>query len=224
MDRISTKKRLELQYHLNFWGGKKLLFESQIHLDFKIDRLAITGPVASGKSSLLKIIAGILQPHCCRVVFDENIFTDTKQKKHTPIAKRKVGYLAQESFLFPHLNVHENLLFSPSAKDNPNLEKWINIFGVEQIFSKMPLEISGGERKKICLLQLLLSKPNLLLLDEPLTSLDKKSKYQFLEFIMQFQQDFNLPIIYITHSPEEINIFAKQRIYLKKGKVWKLTN
>ncbi len=224
MDRTSKKKRLEIQYHLNFWGRKNLFFESQVHLDLKIDRLVITGPIASGKSSFLKIIAGILQPDFCRVVFDGEIFIDTKQKKYNPIHKRKLGYLLQEAFLFPYLNVRENLLFSPMAKDNPNLEKWIDNFGVAQILSKMPLEISGGERKKICLLQILLSKPNLLLLDEPLTSLDKRSKYQFLEFIMQFQQDFNLPVIYVTHSPEEANIFAKQRIYLKKGKVHKFTH
>ena len=224
MDRIRKKKRLELQYHLNFWQKKTLLFESQINLDLKIDRLVITGAIASGKSSLLKIIAGILQPNFCRVVFGGKIFVDTTQKKYKPIYKRKLGYLLQESFLFPYLNIRKNLLFSPTAKENPNLERWIDIFGVKPILSKMPLEISGGEKKKICLLQILLSKPNLLLLDEPLTSLDRKNKYQFLEFIIQLQQDIHLPIIYVTHSPEEANIFAKQRIYLKKGKIHKLTH
>ena len=144
----TNKKELKINYHLNFFSKKKTIFSSVINLDIKISRLFVYGKVGSGKSSFLKTIAGIIKPKFCELTFDKKIITHTKKKIFTPLYKRKIVYLWQESILFSHLNVLENLLFSNEAKNFSNKNYWINALGIKNLLFKIPEELSGGEKQK----------------------------------------------------------------------------
>ena len=219
MARIFKKKRLELQYKLKLKKKKTVLFSSTINLDIQISRLVITGAVASGKSSLLNIIAGIISPTFAKVSFAGQVFTDTEKNINLPLYLRNLGYLWQKATLFPHLNIKQNLFFAKDAINHPAKERLLEMCEMHSLLDKLPYEISGGEKQKVCLIQTLLRKPNLLLLDEPLSALDLKNKEAMLELLMNINQDFNLPMIYVTHSKDEADIFAEQRIKIDKGEI-----
>lgn len=219
MDRISKQKKLVLSYFLSFKSKQAIFFQSEIKLKLVISRLVITGSIGSGKSSLLKVIAGILTPQKCKVIFDGITFVDSQKKIKLPLNLRKIGYLWQESTLFPHLTIQQNIFFSKTAATHPQQDYWLDLFQLKSLLSKIPSQVSGGEKQKICLLQALLSQPQLLLLDEPLSSLDKKNKHSILDLILQINSDLKIPMIYVTHSETEQKIFAEQTLQMEAGKI-----
>ena len=216
---VTNKKELKINYQLNFLRKKQILFSSVINLDIKISRLFICGKVGSGKSSFLKIIAGIIKPNFCELTFDKKTFTNTKKKIFTPLYQRKVVYLWQESILFSHLTVLENLLFSKEAKNFVNKNYWIEALDLKNLLFKIPEELSGGEKQKISLLQAIFSKPNLLLLDESFSFMDEETKQNCLQILLEFQKKHLTTIIYVSHFTTDEKGFAKEKILLEKGKV-----
>ena len=205
------KKQLVVDYELSFTNKKRTSFYSKIALEMQISRLGVSGEVGSGKSCFLKAIAGVLGLKNCRVIFDGLLL------RNIPLYQRKVVYLWQESSLFPHLNVLQNLYFSPFAKDFPEKNYFLDIFKVHQLLDKNSLELSGGEKQKVCLLQALFSHPRLLLLDEPFSCLDLATKTNLMSAMVDYQKKYKTIIIFASHSTEELIKFSSQRVLLNNG-------
>lgn len=215
----TIKKQLIVNYELCFSKKNKTIFYSKINLNTKISCLGVTGEIGSGKSCFLKAIAGVIEPKHCQIIFDKLEFKNTKTKKNIPLHQRKVVYLWQESSLFPHLNVTQNLFFSPFAKNFPQKEYFLKIFKTQKLMGKMPFELSGGEKQKICLLQALFSCPTLLLLDEPFSCLDEQTKNHFIKILLDYQRKYLTTMIFVSHSQEELAKFSSQQISLVNGAI-----
>ena len=219
MDATTSKKILKINYDLTFKKKNTIIFHSKITLDMNISRLSVFGKVGSGKTCLLKTIAGILKPQQCHIIFDGIELTNSKKKKFIPLHQRRIVYLWQEATLFPHFTVMQNLSAAPAAKFFPKKNHLIDLCGVQKLLNKTPEELSGGEKQKVCLLQALFSCPNLLLLDEPFSSLDENTKKQLMNILVEVQKKHKLAIVYVSHSKEEVETFGLQQLSLEHGQI-----
>ena len=161
----------------------------------KGDFLSIIGRTGSGKTVLLETVAGIHKPK-------GKIVLEGRDITKTPIEKRGIGLVYQDFMLFEHMSVKENLLF-PKNRDMSLYNRLIEQFGLGKLLSRRPKNLSGGEKQKVAIARAILSKPKLLLLDEPLSSIDFSFRYMFLEFIKNIHREFNLTTIYVTHNLKE---------------------
>ena len=170
--------------------------------------LGLVGPSGSGKSTLLDAIAG-LEPGA-RVLLDG--------RDLTPLAahEREIGYVPQDASLFPHLSVRRNLLYSPRAKA---LDDVPAALGIEPLLDRMPRNLSGGERRRVALARALLSRPKLLLLDEPLTGLDDARRREAMELIVRVRSAYKIPMILVSHRADEVAGLAEWSLRLDAGRV-----
>ena len=194
-----------------------------MNLKVKKEVVVVLGEVGSGKTTLLNLISGIVTPDSGRIVLSDEK-TDLNQ---IPLNKRNVGYVLQRLYLFPHLNVIDNVRFGlkrhqkkkKDEKANLRLQNLISILGIESLLNRKIQSLSGGQQQKVALARTLLMEPKVLLLDEPLSNLDIVSK---LELISNFKSIFTvlqIPIIYVTHHPKEAFSLADRVVILNNGKV-----
>lgn len=173
--------------------------------------VAIMGPSGSGKSSLLSYIAGSLAPP---LFGSGQILIEDQDISSFVIEKRRVGILYQEDFLFPHMTVGENLLFSLNNSGSRKLrilevESALTNVGLRDFFQRLPSSLSGGQRARASLLRTFLSKPKLILLDEPFSKLDKVLRVSFREFVYEQLIQLRIPSVLVTHDSEDIPSGAK---------------
>ena len=161
----------------------------------KGDFLSILGKTGSGKTLLLESVAGIYR-HKGR------IFLDSIDITNVPLEKRRIGLVYQDFMLFDHFTVKQNLLYSKN-KDESLYKDIVRIFGLEKLLDRKPKGLSGGEKQKIAIARALISRPKLLLLDEPLSSIDFSFRYMFIEFLKEVHKKFELTTIYVTHNLKE---------------------
>lgn len=183
---------------------------------------AIFGASGAGKSTLLNIIAGITKPNVGYIYLNGLCLLDTKNNIDTAIHQRHIGLVFQDARLFPHLTVEKNLRFA----FDPNLQKRIVSFEetialleISTLLGKKPHALSGGEKQRVALGRALLSNPQLLMLDEPLASLDGRLKAQILPFLERITQNINIPMLYISHDMHEIKQITDHVIYMENGKI-----
>lgn len=181
---------------------------------------AIFGPSGAGKSSLLKLVAGLEKPDTGVITYGEMVWYD--KAINIPARKREAGYLFQSGALFPHLTVRKNLLFSDKRSrhvDNGvSFQSVIQALDLKTLLDRKPAGLSGGETQRAALGRLLLSRPKLLLLDEPLAGLDRARKRVLLAHIRALRETFNLPCLYVSHDVDEIMTIADEVLILKDGK------
>lgn len=206
-----TKNNYLLQLSIN-----KTL--SNFDLNFSIDIphnkiTAIYGKSGSGKSSILKIIAGLDKKSRNNIIFLKNIWQNSTV--YIPTHLRKIGMIFQDTYLFPHLNVQDNLLFNVQVVDHKLFIQLVTDFSLEYLLTRMPNKLSGGEKQKIALARALLHKPQLLLLDEPFTALDKKTSLYLLDYL----KNYNIPIILVSHNLEEVIHCADYIMNISSGKI-----
>jgi len=184
---------------------------------------ALFGPSGSGKSTLLSVIAGIINPTYGRIVIDGECLFDSVSGVNIPIHKRRVGLVFQEGRLFPHLTVEKNLLYGVNLTANQNEHVSINqvleLLEIGHLLKKPPHQLSGGEKQRVALGRALLSSPRLLMLDEPLASLDDRLKSQILPFLKRVAEEISIPMIYISHSMDEVQQITKNIIMIENGKI-----
>ena len=183
---------------------------------------ALYGASGAGKSSIINAIAGLLTPQRGVIAIDDTVFFVSK--KHINIAshKRRIGYVFQEARLFPHLSVKQNLRYGKwFARHAANVDetKITGLLGLENLLHRMPGNLSGGERQRVAIGRALLSSPRLLLMDEPLASLDQARKAEIMPYILQLRDALGIPIIYVSHATSEIAQLANQVILIGDGKV-----
>jgi molybdate transport system ATP-binding protein len=184
---------------------------------------AFFGRSGAGKTSLVNIIAGIVRPDRGRIVLDDRVLVDTKQNVFIPRYRRRVGYVFQEGRLFPHLTVRQNLLFgrwfTPRRERHIGVDQVLDLLGIAHLLDRRPGALSGGEKQRIAIGRALLTSPRLLLLDEPLASLDDTRKEDILPFIERLRDEAGVPIVYVSHSLAEVARLATTVVMIGDGRI-----
>lgn len=191
--------------------------------DLRLPKQGVTilfGPSGCGKTTLLRCLAG-LQPSNGHLQIGKTVWQNTTQS--LPVHRRAVGYVFQESSLFTHLNVKGNLLYgyrrTPLKKRQITLEEVLSWLQLKPLLNRYPSHLSGGQRQRVAIGRALLNNPQLLLMDEPLAALDNESKAEILPYLEALNQRLNLPIIYITHSLEELTRLGNYLVLMRAGRV-----
>ncbi|MBA1397195.1 ATP-binding cassette domain-containing protein [Mammaliicoccus sciuri] len=190
---------------------KKLIKDRTISLNIQADTpkiYAIVGRSGIGKSTLLNIIAGLTEAETCRIEINQKVLSD--QKHVIKVQDRNIGYLFQDYQLFPHKTVHENIHYM--IEPNKETEQLIKHLRIENCLNQYPSTLSGGESQRVALSRVLSVKPNLLLLDEPFSSLDDETKDEGMALVKSIFKTWQIPIILVSHSKKEVQILADEVI------------
>src|SRR4029077_3925694 len=183
---------------------------------------ALFGRSGAGKSSIVNAIAGILRPDRGRIAISGETVFDSGQSIDVPTPKRRVGYVFQEGRLFPHLSVRQNLsyagLFSRGMPPS-EFERVVELLGLRDLLERRPGNLSGGEKQRVAIGRALLSSPRLLLLDEPLASLDAHRKSEVLQYVELIRDEVKVPIVYVSHAVEEVVRIADTVVLMSAGGV-----
>jgi molybdate transport system ATP-binding protein len=188
---------------------------------------ALFGRSGSGKTSLVNVVSGLIRPRRGRVVVDGQVLLDTGRNIFVPVHKRRIGYVFQEARLFPHLTVRQNLLFgrwfaprkSAGASLGGDLDGVLDLLGIGHLLDRGPGALSGGEKQRVAIGRALLAQPRLLLMDEPLASLDEARKAEILPYIERLRDEAGVPIIYVSHAMAEVARLATTLVTLDEGVV-----
>ncbi|MEJ5899252.1 molybdenum ABC transporter ATP-binding protein [Ochrobactrum teleogrylli] len=183
---------------------------------------ALFGHSGAGKTTLLKMIAGTLRPESGRIAVGDFALFDADKGIDLPPEKRRIGYVFQEARLFPHMSVKRNLTYARWAghrQATRNFDEVVTLLGIEQLLDRRPTTLSGGERQRVAIGRALLSDPALLLLDEPLSSLDHARRQEILPFIERLRDESRVPVVYVSHEIDEVARLADEIVLLSGGKV-----
>ncbi len=184
---------------------------------------ALFGPSGSGKTTLLRCLAGLERAPNGFMQFGDELWQDETKNLCFPLYARPIGYVFQEPRLFPHLNVRSNLLYGynriPAEARRIAIEQVIDILGIGQLLERRIHKLSGGEQQRVAIGRALLTSPKLLLLDEPLASLDMQRKQELLPFIRRLHRELRIPMVYVSHAVTEILQLADRVVLLKEGRV-----
>ncbi|MBI1180611.1 MAG: molybdenum ABC transporter ATP-binding protein [Alphaproteobacteria bacterium] len=178
----------------------------------------LAGPSGAGKSTVVAAIAGLARPDAGRIVVDGTVLFDSREGVDLATARRRVGYVLQDALLFPHLSVAANLRYSRRPVSLP-FERVVDILGIGHLLDSRPNTLSGGERQRVAIGRALLSGPALLLMDEPLASLDTGRRRELLPFIENVRAALSIPVVYVTHNWPEIIRLADTVALMEQGRV-----
>ena len=204
---------------------EKQLGNFALHASFASKGLVtgLFGPSGAGKTSLVNMIAGLLKPDQGSITLDGVVLDDIGSRRHLSPHLRRIGYVFQESRLFPHLNVRQNLDYGRRMNGFPSdaagEASTVALLDIGGLLKRRPAQLSGGERQRIALGRALLAKPKLLLLDEPLGSLDDERKSEIMPFLIRLRDEAKVPMVYVSHDAEELRQLATSVVILKRGKV-----
>jgi len=183
----------------------------------------VFGRSGAGKSTLIDLIAGVARPLRGRIALDDEVFVDVAQRHWTPIEQRRVGYVFQDAKLFPHLRVVSNLRYgrrrAGETGSTADWERAIEVLDLARLLQRWPNSLSGGERQRVAIARALLARPRLVLMDEPLASLDAPRKAEILHYVERLRDEYRLPVLYVSHSVDELVRVADHLLLLAGGRV-----
>jgi molybdate transport system ATP-binding protein len=184
---------------------------------------SLFGPSGSGKTSVLTIIAGMFRPDFGRIELGGRVLVDTAARQVMSAEERRVGVVFQDHQLFPHLSVEGNLRYGlrrrPRAAREIDYARVIEVLELGELLRRFPRHLSGGQRQRVALGRSLLAGPELLLLDEPLAALDEPLKQRILEYLQRVVEQWQIPVLYVTHAVDEVRRLAQHAIVLDSGRV-----
>ena len=204
---------------------KKHLGEFVIDVSFNSDSgaTALFGPSGAGKTSIINMIAGLLKPDRGRIVLDGETLFDEAARIEVPAWRRRIGYVFQEGRLFPHFTVQHNLDYGRwmggHPADPPAFNRVVELLNIGHLLERRPGKLSGGERQRVAVGRALLMRPRLLLLDEPLASLDTARKRDILPYLERLRDEARVPIIYVSHNAAEVKRIASHVVRIENGRV-----
>ena len=178
---------------------------------------AFLGVSGSGKSTLLNCVSGILSPDEGEITFGEEVLYASASKINLPPEKRRFGYVFQEGFLFPHLTVAQNIRYGQPKRRNPSAA--IEVLELGEFLQRYPRELSGGQRQRVAIARALAMEPRMLLMDEPLASLDPALKERIIPYLHHVKDTFDIPILYITHAFSEAMALADEAFLITNGEI-----
>ena len=195
-------------------------FRLDVNLDFPAQGVtALFGHSGAGKTTLLRCIAGLERAPSGKVVVDGAVWQD--ENTWRPTHRRPIGYVFQESSLFPHLTVMGNLRYGMrrvASTAQANLDQAVSLLGIGHLLDRTPDRLSGGERSRVGIARALAVNPRILLMDEPLASLDGQRKQEILPYLERLHRELNIPIIYVSHAPDEVARLADHLVVMKDGR------
>ncbi|MGN6411414.1 MAG: molybdenum ABC transporter ATP-binding protein [Nitrobacter sp.] len=181
------------------------------------------GASGAGKTSLVSMIAGLQRPDRGVISVDGDILDDATKSLHIAVHRRRIGYVFQDARLFPHLDVRRNLDYgrwmNRLTRDPVQETRLNDMLNIGHLLDRRPGQLSGGERQRVALGRALLARPRLLLLDEPLGSLDEDRKAEILPYLMRLRDEAGVPMVYVSHDPDELRQLASQVVMLKRGRI-----
>ena len=184
---------------------------------------ALFGGSGAGKTTLVNMIAGLLAPDRGRIVLDHMTLFDSATGTNVPVHRRRIGYVFQEGRLFPHLTVTRNLDYGRRmcalAPDPVEMERIVTLLDIGHLLGRRPGKLSGGERQRVAVGRALLMRPRLLLLDEPLASLDDARKREILPYLERLRDEARVPMVYVSHNAAELAHLATSVVWLDAGEV-----
>ena len=195
--------------------------------DFRLDAAftadlgvtAVFGPSGSGKTSVAHMLAGLLTPEQGRIEVAGRVLFDRDAGIDLPPEDRGLGYVFQDGRLFPHLTVGRNLLFGQRRKNRPLFDEVVGLLGLDSLLARHPKNLSGGEKQRVAIGRALLADPKILIMDEPLSALDESRKVEVLPYLVKLVHQARLPILYISHSMDEVIALAHTLVLMDKGRV-----
>lgn len=184
---------------------------------------ALFGASGAGKTSVVNMIAGLLEPDRGVITLGDTVLFDSEKSVDVPPYRRRIGYVFQEGRLFPHLSVRQNLDYgrrmSGLSRDQNEFDRIVTMLDISRLLERRPGKLSGGERQRVAVGRALLMRPQLLLLDEPLASLDAGHKREILPYLVRLRDDAGIPIVYVSHTPAEVRRIATSVVRLEDGRV-----
>ncbi len=184
---------------------------------------ALFGPSGAGKTSLVNMIAGLTTPDRGRIALDDAVLFDSAARVNVPPHRRRIGYVFQEGRLFPHMSVAANLDYGRRMngidRDPQEHARVVELLNIGHLLERRPGRLSGGERQRVAFGRALLMKPRLLLLDEPLASLDRARKLEILPYLARLRDEAKVPMIYVSHQAGEIQRLASTVVRIEDGRV-----
>jgi molybdate transport system ATP-binding protein len=220
---------VEVDIEKKFYGRKhgkkaeKPSFSMHCSFDASSDFIVLFGCSGSGKTTAIRCIAGLEKPDAGSIRINDIIYFDSKKKINLPPQKRKIGYMFQENALFPHMNVRQNIEFglkglNPMEKKE-RVNEMLDLVGIEELEFAYPDELSGGQKQKVALARALAPDPEVLLLDEPFSSLDTVVRLKLRKELRTIQKRLGIPVIFITHDPVEAFTMADRMVVFDDGRV-----
>lgn len=182
---------------------------------------AIYGRSGSGKTTIINAVAGLVRPERGRISIAGSVLFDRDAGIDLPIAKRRLGYVFQEGRLFPHMSVERNLLYGrrSGADQHPTLAETVELLGLSSLLTRRPSSLSGGERQRVAIGRALLANPHILLMDEPLASLDGARRAEILPYLASLRRALDIPVVYVSHQMDEVIRLADTMVLVEAGKV-----
>lgn len=203
----------------------KQLGQLKLEVAFQSDSpvIGLFGPSGAGKSSIINMIAGLSKPDRGTIKIGSETVDDTAIGLHVPPHRRRIGYVFQDARLFPHRNVSQNLDYgrrmNKLAPDPAHFERILDLLDIGHLKNRRPGQLSGGERQRVALGRALLAKPRLLLMDEPLGALDQERKAEILPYFERLRDEEHVPMVYVSHDPDETRRLAGHVVMLKHGRI-----
>ncbi len=214
---------LTVQLKKHFYNKREIVFRIDISFSVGSGFTVLMGSSGAGKTSVLRMIAGILAPDEGSIKINSQTYFDSANKINLPIQARRIGFVFQDYALFPHLTAEQNIAYGVKANNRQlKLEKarqMLALFRIEHIGKRIPREMSGGEQQRVALARALASDPLIVLLDEPLSAVDFETRSRLLDEIENAQQQINIPFIYVTHNEAEAERLGQDRIVMQNGQI-----
>lgn len=219
---MNNNTGIHASFKLQLASKNEETFELDVDLCLPAKGISVIfGHSGSGKTTLLRCLAGLEKADHGELIVNDEVWQDAEN--FTPPHQRPIGYVFQESSLFPHLTALKNLNYAIKRARRPFNKslytRVISVMGIEGIFNRYPYQLSGGERQRVAIARALLIQPQLLLMDEPLASLDASRKQEILPYIEKLPSRFNIPIVYVSHSMNEVTRLADHTVVLGQGNI-----
>ena len=187
------------------------------------EMLAVVGPSGGGKTTLLRMIAGLSQPQSGKVTYGENVWFDSQQKIHQTPQQRHIGYVPQHFGLFPHLTVMQNVMAGldhvPKSQRKQRALEWLERVNLDGLPDRLPANLSGGQRQRVALARALAREPSVLLLDEPFSAVDRETRERLYIELARLKSQLAIPVIMVTHDIHEAQLLADRMILISQGQM-----
>ena len=197
-------------------------FELRVRDEASVEVLGLFGPSGSGKTSLLEAIAGIRRPDSGEIRIGNRVLYSSKTRIDLAPQERFIGYVPQDALLFPNLDVTGNINYGkrgPEAEDEAQFVTLAAILDLQALLDRRVQMLSGGEKQRVAIARALMTRPSILLLDEPLAGVDRESRDVILPYILRIRRELHVPLIYVTHDEAELNSIADRVLRLGRGAI-----